>query len=291
MFIVRPWTYVLAAALLCLSAPAWAVHQGENAPDFSLSSIDDETVTLADLSDRVVALVFWAGWGRHCDAELRQLEALANEFGDQPFVVIGINEREDREQILDFSQRHGLAFQMLIDDGAVARAFGVNGVPDLFILDREGVVLARFIGYSTSVADGIREALIEALAEPPRPEAVSQPGVEPVVTVPTQLQAYAHLQLGAAHLNIGDAFVRAGLRDAGHYREALAEFRAGLTLSPSSVDLHVWLGLALERQNDRASAVREYQTAIALDPVNVYAQDALRRLGVPWTSGPTIAPE
>jgi len=290
MFIVRPWTCVLAAALLCLSAPAWAVRQGENAPDFSLSAIDGETVTLADLSDRVVALVFWAGWGRHCDAELRQLEALANEFGDQPFVVIGINEREDREEVLDFSQRHGLAFQMLMDDGAVARAFGVNGVPDLFILDREGVVLARFIGYSTSVADGIREAMTEALAEPPQPEAISQP-LEPAVTVPAQLQAYAHLQLGAAHLNIGDAFVRAGLRDAGHYREALSEFRAGLALHPSSVDLHVWLGLALERQNDRAGAVREYQTTIALDPVNVYAQDALRRLGVPWTSGPTIAPE
>jgi hypothetical protein len=47
------------------------------------------------------------------------------------------------------------------------------------------------------------------------------------------------------------------------------------------VELRVWLGVSLERTRDRAGAIKEYQTALLLDPGNVYAQDALRRLGVP----------
>ncbi len=101
---------------------------------------------------------------------------------------------------------------------------------------------------------------------------------------------YAHLKLGAAHIDIGDAFINAGQRDGGHYLDAIREFKAGLMLDPKNVNLLVWLGVAYERKGDQTEAVRQYQTALTVDPENSYAKDSLRRLrALPPTPPPPPA--
>jgi len=283
---MRRLVWLVAAAWLAVAAPAGALQKGDLAPAFSLPSTSGKLVSLADLSGSVVAISFWATWGRQCAEELQYLQDLHEEFGEGGLVVLALNEREETSQALGFFEKHEVTHEVLLDDGTVARAFGVNGVPDLWILDREGIVRARFIGYGPTVPEGIRTAVAAAIASPAETAGRGATGAGEAPSVPGPLRAYAHLQLGAAHVNIGDAFVKAGFRDAGHFNQALTEFRAGLALDPRNVQLHIWLGLVWERRNDRAGAIREYHTALALDGSNVYAQDALRRLGVPWTPPP-----
>jgi len=275
-------TLLLAALLAVAALPAQGLQKGERAPEFTLPATDGKMVSLDALLGNVVLVSFWASWGAQCGEELKQLQALSKEFGSKGLVVLGINEREDKTRAADFANRHGITYQILLDDGAVARAFGVNGLPDLWVVDRKGLVRARLVGYGPTVPKGVRDAAAAALAAPAG--AVRSAAATDVV--PTALRAYAHLQMGAAHINIGDAFVKAGYREAGHFNEALREFRAGLALDPNNVELHVWLGLALERKNERAAAIKEYQTALGLEPTNAYAQGALRRLGVPWEPEP-----
>lgn len=273
----------LLAALLVAAGPGWALQKGEPAPNFSLTSTEGEVILLADLSGKVVAISFWATWGKHCPEELKQLQALSKEFGEKGLVALGINEREGQDQVAEFAEQNGITFRILLDEGGTARAFGVNGVPDLWVIDRKGIARARFIGYGPTVPKEIRDTVMAALAGTlTAPEAATPPAGESGF-IPAPLHAYAHLQLGAAHVNIGDAFIKAGYRDGGHFTEAVRELRAGVALDPKNVELHIWLGLALERRQERPAAVREYQTAVTLDPTNVYAQDALRRLGVPPT--------
>jgi peroxiredoxin len=236
--------------------------------------------SLSDLKGKVVALAFWASWAKHCEEQLKQLDILRAELADKGLVVLAINEQEDPSRVADFAGRYQLSLTMLLDNGAVARTFGVNGVPDLWIVDRDGKLRARSIGYADTAAREVRTAVEAALAEPARKPEPAPP--ETLAAVPPKLQAYAHLQIGAAHINVGDAFVKAGYRDFGHFDEALWEFRAGLALDPQNVDLHIWLGLALERKADQVGAAKEYQAALKLDPNSVYAQDALRRLGIPF---------
>lgn len=277
---MRNCACILALTLMTTACPALALQKGDPAPNFSLTSTEGVVVSLSDLSGKVVAISFWATWGTACSEQLKQLQQLHRELGDKGLVVLGINEREDRDQAASFAQRNGLTFRVLLDEGGVARLYGVNGVPDFWLVDRKGVLRDRFIGYGPSLPKAIREAVAAAVGKTTTPMsggATADPGAP----IPVSLRAYAHLQLGSAHLNIGDAFVKAGYRDAGHFNEALRELRSGVAMDPKNVDLRIWLGLILERKNEKSAAINEYQTALLLDPANIYAQDALRRLGVP----------
>jgi len=279
---MRPWVAVVLAVLLLAAGSAWGVQKGEQAPTFSLSSTDGEVVSLADLSGSVVVVSFWATWGKQCQEELKQLQTLAQGSAGKGLVVLGINEREERATAEGFAQRNELEYRVLLDDGSVARAYGVNGLPDLWVIGRNGVVRSRLTGYGPGSPKEIETAVAAALAGTPLPEERTAAAAgETGPPLPLPLRAYAHLQLGAAHVNIGDAFIKAGYRDAGHFKEAVRELRSGVALDPKNVELHVWLGVALERDQDKAGSIREYQAALTLDPANVYAQDALRRLGVP----------
>lgn len=283
---MRARTVLVTVMLLGLTARAWALHEGDRAPEFSLPSAQGDTVSLADFSGKVVAIAFWATWGKHCISELTELQVLSRQLGEEGLVVLGVNEREDKAAVVEFAERNDLSFPMLLDDGEVARAFGVNGVPDLWIVDRQGVARARFVGYGPRVPEEIRaqvEAALSSPAEQPGPEAA--PVFTPTSDIPPRLRAYAHLQLGVAYLNIGDALVQAGMGDRGQYRTALGELRAALALDAGNSDLYVWVGMALERTGDRAGAIRQYQDALTVSPLNRYAQHALRRLGAPWTPG------
>ena len=129
-----------------------------------------------------------------------------------------------------------------------------------------------------------------AAAEPARtpasePERKPAPVVDPrpelpdlAADLPPTLRVYAHLKLGAAHIDIGDAFINVGQHDGGHYAEAVKEFRAGMALDPKNINLLVWLGVAYERKGDQAGAIHQYQAALTVDPQNTYARESLRRL-------------
>ncbi len=269
--------------ILCFALPpAWAAQAGEPAPPFSLPSLSGETVALASFRGKVVAVVFWTTWTKHISSQLHDLTALEEELGPQGLVVLAVDRGEDEKTVGDFLAAHKLTPRVLLDAGDAARAYGVNGLPDIWIVDRAGVLKAHFVGYSPADLPRIR-ALVEKELAPPKEEQPPEEAARPSPEIPASLRAYARLQMGAAHINIGDAFVKAGYADEGHYQMARDEFTAGIALDPRNADLHVWLGLALERLGDGEDAGREYQTALKLDPHNAYAQDSLRRLGVPWS--------
>jgi peroxiredoxin len=287
---MRRYAVIPLVCLLAMAAPAWALQKGEVAPAFSLTSTDGQVISLSSLSGKVVAISFWATWGKHCEEQMKQLQDLSKEFGEKGLVVLGVNEREDREKVAQFVEGIGATYPILLDEGKTARAYSVNGVPDLWVIDRKGIARDRFIGYGPTLPKMIRDSVTSYLSKSASAVESPQPAAE-VSTIPVSLRAYAHLQLGAAHLNIGDTFVKAGYRDGGHFSEALRELRSGVAMDPKNVDLHIWLALALERKNDSAGAVREYETANAFDPANVYAQDALRRLAVPPPAAEEQLPE
>jgi peroxiredoxin len=281
---LRAVTMALVVALA--AAPAWALKPGDQAPAFSCRALQGKPVSSAELSGKVIALCFWATWGKHCPEELKDLQALEAELRDQGLAVLAINERESEAQVASFLEENGLELRVLLDDGETARAFTVNGLPDLLVLDRRGILRGRIPGYGPGDLDRVRN-LVQPLLEAPETAPPARPKPAAAASeVPAALRAYAHLQLGAAHVNIGDAFVNAGFRDDGHYTEAANELRAGLVLDPRNVELLVWLGVALEKKGDADEALRQYRTALNLDPANLFAKEGVRRLA-PEPSPPT----
>jgi cytochrome c biogenesis protein CcmG/thiol:disulfide interchange protein DsbE len=141
-----------------------AVAGGERpaAPSIELPTVDGGRAQLADFRGRPVVLNFWASWCEPCEDEapaLRRAQARLERAGG---TVLGVTVEDAREDSRAFERRFGLRFPSLRDvGGRLGDAYGTNGVPETFVIDREGRVAALQRG---SVDDRFLErALAEVL--------------------------------------------------------------------------------------------------------------------------------
>ena len=139
-----------AILLVRPAAPAVA-PVGEAAPAFTLSDLDGNRVSLADLRGHPVVVNFWASWCGHCREEFPLLASAAATHRGAGLAVVGIVFRDGAEPARDFMARFGATWPAVIDpDEAVASQFGIIWPPDTFFIDRNGVVTSRQIGQLTS---------------------------------------------------------------------------------------------------------------------------------------------
>jgi peroxiredoxin len=141
-------------ATLLLSACGESTTQlekGQPAPAFVLEKLETGTVDFpVDLRGEVVALRFWADWCPFCESEMRDIQPVYRAYHDQGMRVLAINVRQDRATAVRFVEPLGISYEVLLDkDGAVARDYGVIGLPTTFFVDREGRIATRILGEST----------------------------------------------------------------------------------------------------------------------------------------------
>ena len=142
------------------SAGSTGVNQGNLASDFTLEAIDGSEVSLSDYRGDVVLVNFWATWCPPCRAEIPDLEAAYQARSDDGFVVLGINVEEPREAVAPFAQAIGMSYPVLLDRGGqVMKMYRAPGLPISLILDRDGVIQVRHVGFLTG------EQLEDYLAE------------------------------------------------------------------------------------------------------------------------------
>jgi peroxiredoxin len=144
---------VLAGLLIVL---AGSVASAQNRVDFSLRSIDAQTVTSESLRGEVVVLAFGASWLPLSKTQLQGVRKLADEYSNRGVVVYWVStESEDSksknyasdQQLRAFAQKYGLKVTVLRDpDGAVSKRLGVDQLPTIVILDKEGNVAGPPIG-------------------------------------------------------------------------------------------------------------------------------------------------
>lgn len=134
--------------LLCL-APASFGQKGASAPaDFSLRSIDGQTVTAQSLRGKVVVLAFGASWLPLSRTQLQSVRKLADQYNDRGVVVYWISTEGDQskaknyasdEQVRAFAQKYGPDIAILRDpDMEVAKKLGAVELPSIVILDKQG---------------------------------------------------------------------------------------------------------------------------------------------------------
>jgi cytochrome c biogenesis protein CcmG/thiol:disulfide interchange protein DsbE len=117
------------------------------APAFALARLDDpaQQITHADLKGQVWILNVWASWCVAC----RQEHPLLVDFAKRsPVPLYGLNYKDKREDGLAWLARFGDPYKAsLFDiDGRVGIDFGVYGVPETFVIDKEGVIRFKQIG-------------------------------------------------------------------------------------------------------------------------------------------------
>ena len=153
------------------ATPRAADHIGRDAIAFALEDLDGNRVDLQSLKGKVALLDFWASWCGPCVAELPHIEKLHRDFKDRGLVVLGVN-NEDVVVAREFVKRKGYTFTTLFDEGSeVTRKYRVSGIPQVFIIDREGIVKWHALGYGPGKEFDLRNAVEKVLKDlnPPAP--------------------------------------------------------------------------------------------------------------------------
>jgi peroxiredoxin/Flp pilus assembly protein TadD len=118
------------------------------APDFSITTLSGEFLTLEDLKGKVVLIDFWATWCKPCLLATPGLSRLAKKFKDEPFVILGISADRERDAWKNFVDEHKLDWPHFLDaKRTMANGFGVTGYPSYILLDHEGIVRFTKVGW------------------------------------------------------------------------------------------------------------------------------------------------
>src|SRR5438876_12100911 len=144
---------LFALFMVMALAASLTMAQGRGPVDFSLRSIEGQTITSDSLRGEVVVLAFGASWLPLSRTQLQGVRKLADEYSNRGVVVYWVStESEDPksknfatdEQLRAFSQKYGLKVTVLRDpDGAISKKFGIDQLPSIIILDKQGNIFGE----------------------------------------------------------------------------------------------------------------------------------------------------
>lgn len=127
---------------------------GSRVPEFSLTTFDGETLDSADLQGRVVVVNFWASWCVPCEEEAAELEQAWRSYRDQGVVFVGVNYVDTEPEALAYMERFDITYPSGPDLGTrISQAFRIRGVPETYVIDRQGLLAGFMIGPYASLAE------------------------------------------------------------------------------------------------------------------------------------------
>jgi cytochrome c biogenesis protein CcmG, thiol:disulfide interchange protein DsbE len=120
---------------------------GAPAPDLALPTLDGEEVRISELSDGPLLLAFWASWCATCKSNMPLLDRVALEWADRGVRVAGvvIDDRQAAAAAVAAERDHPYA-SLFDSTSAAAAAYSVTGVPETFLIDADGAIVAKWFG-------------------------------------------------------------------------------------------------------------------------------------------------
>lgn len=134
-----------------LRAELFPLRIGSEAPDFSAMPLaaGSEAKGLDDYEGEVVLLNIWATWCAPCRKEMPSMQRLEEELGPRGLriVAVSVDAPGMEEAIRTFTEEYGLSFEILHDaPGVIQRDYQTTGVPETFVIGRDGRIRRRIIG-------------------------------------------------------------------------------------------------------------------------------------------------
>jgi peroxiredoxin len=130
----------------CGEAPKVAAV-GMTAPDFTLVDRTGKTWTLSELRGQVVFVNFWATWCPPCREEMPSMQRLYSSLPKDKFKMLAILSNDKPELADSFAAKLGITLPILHDlASVVGPKYGLTGLPETFIVDKQGVLREKFIG-------------------------------------------------------------------------------------------------------------------------------------------------
>jgi len=116
------------------------METGDSAPDFTLQTIDGQTIMLSSLRGKNVVLNFWVSTCPACLEELPHFETISKNLSNDKTIILAVNAGEKDKIVQYESERLNLTFPVLLDPEAkVCKSYG-RGSPTTFFIDSEGII-------------------------------------------------------------------------------------------------------------------------------------------------------
>ena len=144
------------------------VEVGGRAPQFRAINIaTGDSVSLDDYRGRVVLLNVWATWCAPCVREMPSMQRLHQALGDSGLVVLAVSVDDgDPAGVRRFYEEYGLSFPMIQDRSrAIERIYQTTGVPESFVLNRDGRIVKKLVGEQDWASPANRELFRRLLAQ------------------------------------------------------------------------------------------------------------------------------
>lgn len=124
------------------------LKEGSQVPSFTLRSADGTNIwTIEDGKGSIVIINFWATWCPSCREEMPSMEKFYKNFNGNGVKLLTVLYRDDPFLALSFMKEMGYDFPVYIDpEYRAAQIFGLTGVPETYIVGKDGKLLHRIIG-------------------------------------------------------------------------------------------------------------------------------------------------
>jgi len=139
--------FLLGACFAPCAAPLENSLLGHPAPTFSRVGLDGASIDLSQLRGKVVLLNFWATWCAPCQTEMPVFARWQRQYAVQGLQVVGISMDDDVAPVRQLTARLRPGYPIAMGDVQLGELYGgVLGLPLTYLIDRDGVVRARFQG-------------------------------------------------------------------------------------------------------------------------------------------------
>jgi peroxiredoxin len=152
---------ILIFPLFCLTllSPVYAQPQvGEKVPGFITSTLDGKRIALKDYWEqqgkKVLVLSFFATWCQPCKEDLRYLQTVQDQHGDKGIQVLCILTQDSSKEsaVKEFMGKLGINLPVLMDEyGVIGKRYVVTALPCNFVVDKDGILKAKYFGYGEDV--------------------------------------------------------------------------------------------------------------------------------------------
>jgi peroxiredoxin len=124
------------------------INIGLPAPDFTFPGMDGKKVKLSDHRGKIVLVNIWATWCPSCVDEMPSMEKLYQNLRGEKFEILAVSiDSLGVTAVEPFMKKYHLTFPALIDSaGAIRMGYRTTGVPESFIIDKNGLLVKKIIG-------------------------------------------------------------------------------------------------------------------------------------------------
>jgi len=137
------------------------------APDFLLSDLSGQAISLEENRGRVVLLDFWATWCGPCRMSIPELVKLGEKYSEEKMVILGISlddaRRVSNNQLESFIEKQKINYRILRYDMKILQDYFGNervSIPTLFVIDQKGIIRDKIIGYSPGMVENSLKRLL-----------------------------------------------------------------------------------------------------------------------------------